>query len=67
MTGLVTGFFVLKAVQLGLRWQFEIKHEQKPTMEVKIPNPIEPIIQSKQEKETSNLLNEWLNGPPEKG
>ena len=60
ITAIVVGFFVLKAVQLGLRWQIETKNEQKPTMELK--NPIEPIIQSKQEKEQINLLHEWING-----
>lgn len=55
-----TGFFVLKAVQLGLRWQMEIKKEEKPTMEVK--NPIQPIIQQRQEKEQTNILNEWFHG-----
>lgn len=63
VTAIVTGFFTLKALQLGLRWKMEIKQEKPPTMETpKIPNPIAPIMEAKQEKETASVFNEWLNG-----
>lgn len=65
VTSLVTGFFVLKAVQLGLRWQIQTKQEQQPTMEIK--NPITPVLHQRQEKEQTNILAEWLNGAPEEG
>ncbi|WP_026676768.1 hypothetical protein [Fictibacillus gelatini] len=58
------GFFAYKGVQLGLRWQIEVRNEKPPTMDMP-KNPIEPIIQSKQEKEQVNILAEWLNGPTE--
>lgn len=70
LTAIVVGFLTLKAVQLGLRWQIETKQEQPPTMEV---NPIAPIIEAKQEKEfikqekeSSSIFNEWLNGADER-
>jgi hypothetical protein len=66
VTAIVTGFFVLKSIQLGLKWQIETKQEQIPTLQV---NPIAPIIKAKQEKEsmqqekeTTSILHEWLNG-----
>jgi hypothetical protein len=63
---LVTGFITFKAVQLGLRWQIETKQEQAPTLEtLKIPNPIAPIIERKQEKEQASILDEWVNGSTE--
>jgi hypothetical protein len=61
ITALVVGFLVLKSVQLGLRWQMEIKQEKAPTLEAP-KNPIAPIMEAKQEKETNNILSEWLNG-----
>jgi hypothetical protein len=63
----VTGFLVLKSVQLGLKWQIQTTKQEQPTLEIK--NPIQPIVEAKQEKEQSreqeNILNEWLNGPQE--
>jgi len=63
VTALVTGFFVLKAVHLGLRWQIETKQEQMPTMETpKIPNPLAGFTEARQEKEQASVFNEWFNG-----
>lgn len=57
------GFVAYKGVQLGLRWQGEVKQEQSPTLETpKIPNPIATIIESKREKESDSIVYEWLNG-----
>lgn len=64
ITALVVGFLVLKAVQLGLRWQVEVKKEQEPSMKP-IPNPITPIVEARQEKEVESVLHEWMNGPTE--
>jgi hypothetical protein len=67
LTAVVVGFLVLKSVQLGLRWQLQTTKQEPPTLEIK--NPISEIVQNththKQEKEQSNILNEWLNGPNE--
>ena len=67
VTAIVTGFLTFKAVQLGLRWQIETKQEQMPTMETpKIPNPIAPIMEARQEakqSEASIIYSEWMNGP----
>jgi hypothetical protein len=66
VTALVTGFFVLKAVQLGLRWQIEVRSEQPPSME---SNPVAPIVKHVQErqyqqqvKEEASMYQEWLHG-----
>jgi hypothetical protein len=68
VTAIVTGFFVLKAVQLGLRWQIQTAKQEQPSMEIQ--NPIQLIVeerqQEKQEKEQANILYEWLNGASER-
>lgn len=67
LTAAVVGFFVLKSVQLGLRWQMQAARNEPPTLDV--PDPIQRITDSKQaaqqEKVQANILAEWLNGPTE--
>ncbi|MGF6951874.1 hypothetical protein QF028_004379 [Neobacillus sp. B4I6] len=71
LTAVVVGFLTLKAVQLGLKWQIQTSKQEAPTLE--IPNPIQPIIDAKQEKqaaaqqgkELQNILDEWVNGAEE--
>lgn len=68
LTGVITGYFTLKAVQMGLRWQVEIKKEQKPTMEKQDINPFErqaPAPQQSNEIDANNILYEWINGAKE--
>jgi hypothetical protein len=65
ITAIVVGYFTLKAVQLGLRWQIETKQQQLPTMDKPVVNPFEskpkePITMDE------NILHEWLNGPKPK-
>lgn len=67
VTSAVTGFFVLKAVQLGLRWKIQIEQQQQPTMET---NDIVPAIANPFKKEeeielTPDIIDEWQNGPKE--
>ena len=65
LTALVTGYFTLKSVQLGLRWQMETKQQQLPTMDTPVVNPFE----SKPKEQVvinDNVLHEWLNGPKQK-
>ncbi|MET3699522.1 hypothetical protein SAMN05877753_111160 [Bacillus oleivorans] len=61
------GYVALKSVQLGLRWQIQTSKQEEPTLEIK--NPIEPIIQTKNEEkvfqEQQLILDEWVNGPTE--
>lgn len=64
----VTGFITYKGVQLGLRWQIEVRQEKPPTLE----SPIAPIVEARQEKaqaeqakETESVFNEWVNGAQE--
>ena len=66
ITAILVGYFTLKAVQLGLRWQIETKQQQMPTMEKPTINPFEsrpkqPVTIDE------NILAEWLNGPKPKG
>jgi hypothetical protein len=67
LTAVVVGFLVLKAVQLGLKWQIQTTKQEIPTLEIK--NPIQPIVEQKQavkqEKAMQNILDEWVNGPEE--
>lgn len=65
------GFVAFKGVQLGLRWQIEVRSEKPPTLET--PNPIAPMVEARQEKvfqkqeaEQTSVISEWLNGPVEK-
>lgn len=60
----ITGFISVKSVQLGLRWQVEVKQEQPPTMKP-IPNPIANVLDAKQEKEVESIVDEWFNGAKE--
>lgn len=60
------GFIAYKGVQLGLRWQVEVKNEQPPTLTVpKVENPIAPFVEAKQEREQNSILAEWLHGSEE--
>lgn len=65
VTALVTGYFTLKGVHMCLKWQYELKHEEKPVMDVS--EPIANLFKTneKPKTETANILNEWLNGPSE--
>jgi hypothetical protein len=63
------GFVAYKGVQLGLRWQTEIKKEKEPTLTNPLKPLVDPIIMAKNKKaesEQTNIINEWLNGE-EKG
>lgn len=71
ITAIVMGFFTLKGVQLGLRWQVEMKEEKQPSFDV--PNPVAPIVEMKQnrdirqqEKEIDSVFHEWVNGAEER-
>lgn len=71
LTAVIVGFFVLKSVQLGLRWQIQTMQNKPP--DLKIPNPIQPIVEMKQAKqaeqqgkEMQNILDEWVNGAEER-
>lgn len=47
ITTLVVGFFVLKSVQLGLRWQIQTTNKQEPELK----NPIVEAVQAKKADE----------------
>lgn len=70
ITALVVGFLVLKSVHIGLKWQFETRQGDKPTLDV---NPIKPVIEAVTEhrqaeaiKEQQSIFDEWVNGPKER-
>lgn len=58
----ITGFLVLKSVQLGLRWQIEAKEKKPPTMNDPVKQFVEQKKEDKQAEETENIMSEWLNG-----
>lgn len=60
----IMGHFVMKSMQHGLKWQLEMKQEQKPTMDTVLPNPFE-ARPKEQPDLTPSILEEWLNGPKE--
>jgi hypothetical protein len=60
ITAIVVGYFTLKAVQLGLRWQIETKQQQLPTMDKPLINPFES--KPKVMQMDDSLLDEWING-----
>jgi hypothetical protein len=64
ITAIVVGYFTLKAVQLGLRWQIETKQQQLPTMDKPNINPFES--KPKVMQMDDSLLDEWINGPKKK-
>jgi hypothetical protein len=64
------GFIAFKGVQLGLLWQIQTTQHKPP--ELTLPNPIQPLVDAKKEKdvaqqvkEAQSLLDEWVNGPVE--
>lgn len=63
VTAIGTGFLVLKAVQLGLRWQLQVPAKLEPTMDIK--NPIQPILDKHEQAKMVNVLDEYLNGKKE--
>lgn len=72
---LLGGLVTLKAVQLGLKWNFQISVQQKPPDSPlpDLPNPVQAVVSVVQEKkaanaekEAVNILQEWLNGPDKK-
>ena len=62
ITAIVVGIIVLKAVQLGLRWQLQAAEKQEPTMN----NPIIEVVQQKKEEkardEAKSYIEEVLYG-----
>ncbi|MDP4147732.1 MAG: hypothetical protein Q8936_25240 [Bacillota bacterium] len=63
---ITTGYFTLKAYQLGLKHNYELKHEEKPTIK---ENPLQEFfdnkVEAKQSEEQDSLIDEWFNGAKE--
>lgn len=68
---LMVGFFTLYGVYMGLKWNHQMKVEQKAPESPMPSNPIQPIIERNEirrnEKEVASVLEEWLNGVPKEG
>jgi hypothetical protein len=63
---ITTGYFTLKAYQLGLKHNYELKHEEKPSIdESPIKEFFETKTQVKQAEEQASMMSEWLNGAKE--
>lgn len=64
---LAGGAVMFTGLYFGLKWQVQIKQGELPKVE--IPNPIQPIIQARNDNkvrvETNEVLDEWLNGAKE--
>lgn len=58
----ITGYFTLKAFNIGLRHNYELKNNIEPQKEKIIINPFENIQVKKEEANTNKVLDEWLNG-----
>lgn len=62
----LTGYFTLKAYTLGLKHNYEIRHDIEPT---EIVNPVRKFFDNKKdekaEEEQFNLIDEWINGAKE--
>jgi hypothetical protein len=63
---IATGFFVLFSVRMGLKWQYDIKHDIAPT---EIKTPVSAIVDAAKEKKTDKLneyskevIKEWFYG-----
>ncbi|MDP4147696.1 MAG: hypothetical protein Q8936_25055 [Bacillota bacterium] len=63
---ITTGYFTLKAYQLGLKHNYELKHEEKPTIK---ENPLQEFFdnkaEAKQAQEQASMIDEWLHGAKE--
>jgi len=58
----ITGYYTLHAYSLGLKHNYEIKHDIKPT------DPIKEFFNPKADKlpeDTASIVDEWLNGKAE--
>lgn len=69
MLAFMAGFFVaLKSLQIGLKWQMDIKKDKAPVLN----NPVAEVIKSMQPKEPikqmklePDVMDEWINGAKE--
>jgi hypothetical protein len=59
ITAVITAYSVLKAYTLGLKHNYEVKHEIMP-QEVKMPNPFQELTDKKQAKEEASILEEYF-------
>lgn len=61
VTGLVTGYFTLKAVQLGLKWQLNVLEKKEPEF-----SPVKEVVQNIdnkiQERKFEQIFEEWTEG-----
>lgn len=62
ITALVVGFLVLKSVNLGLRWQLNIKDNKEPELHNPIAETVKEHKQQKQAEISKSLFDEWTNG-----
>ncbi|MPN06134.1 hypothetical protein SDC9_153389 [bioreactor metagenome] len=58
----ITGYFTLKAFNLGIRHNWELKNNVEPKREPGMANPFESLNNKKQQADTNIILDEWLNG-----
>lgn len=60
---IITGYFTLKAYNLGLKANYELKNNIKPEEPKNlIIEHIEHTKEVAREEEAANIYNEWING-----
>lgn len=69
---LITGLLILKAYNSGLKANYELRHDIKPTDGINIKDSIKYFADKKldkeeaeQSKEYANIMSEYLNGKAE--
>lgn len=65
ITALVVGFLVLKSVNLGLKWQMQVKENKEPELKSVFTPVVEAVQTQKAENQTNaakQIMDEWING-----
>jgi Mg2+/Co2+ transporter CorB len=68
ITALVVGFLILKAVQLGLKWNVQMKQDKEPELRTVVDDIKDHAQEKKAEKQaeiTQSIFDEWTNGAKE--
>ena len=62
VTTLIGGFLVLKAVQLGLRWNIQSENKEQPTLNNPVVDAVAQSVVVKRNKKATNVMSEWFFG-----
>ena len=60
VTAVVTGYFTLKAYEMGIKHNFELKNNEKPSLKVEVAKKeISDVVDDKKENESFELFKEY--------